>query len=325
MPVCVSPSLDPDSAIASLAAFIQAFLLARSLAADGLDVFVPSASLALHGEDALLNCTFAPAHYSAEDFVLHWIRLSSSGREDTVYSFYHNRERWDKVDVEFVNRTRSLHSGAAPGSCALLLREVRTTDAGKYQAFVRTQPGTNNYRNAYTHLQVAARYSQPLISLSTVCSPNDTALHHLTCTVRGGYPLAHIHWYNDQGEDRTAQSETTSLTRGDGLIQMHSQLNISSPSIRTYTCSVSNPLLTPDHNISTTLPVTRCLSPLSTGAMVTVAMLSVLLLLSVLCAVRWFALSQRATDKREQEPSGTTQQLKPLRNQEEPSNLLYTR
>ncbi|XP_041038548.1 CD276 antigen-like isoform X2 [Carcharodon carcharias] len=314
----------PDSAIASFAVFIHACLLVHLPVTDGLEVVVPSASLALLGEDALLNCTFAPARYSAEDFVLHWIRLWPSAREGTIYSFYHNREQWDQVDVEFVNRTRLFHSSAAPGSCALLLTGVRTTDAGKYKAFVRTRLGIGHYRNAYTELQVAARYSQPLISLSTVCSQNKTALHYLTCTVSGGYPLAHIHWHNDLGEDRTAHSETTNVAAEDGLIQMSSQINISTHSNRTYTCSVSNPLLTPHHNISATLPVNRCVPLLNTGVMVTVATLSILLLLSLACVVRWLAFPKRATDQREQDASATTQELRTLRILDEPPSLHYT-
>ncbi|XP_067881268.1 CD276 antigen homolog isoform X2 [Heterodontus francisci] len=278
------PAAMPDAALCVVTAVIHIYLLGQSAATGGLKVFVPDTLQVLIGEDAIFNCTFVPSQYSAPDLIIHWLKQINSETELTVYSFYHDQEQQGMVEAEFVNRTQRLQASASGGSCALVLRDVRITDAGIYRAYIKTDP---KYGQATTVLQVAAPYSLPHIRLHTVCARNNTAVYHLTCTVSRGYPMAFLHWHTDLAEDWTTQALTSSTTSADGLISINSRLNITIKSSKTFICSVYNPLLHRELNVTKVLPVTPCVRSSSVGIVVTLSVLGALLLLAAVFTVRF--------------------------------------
>lgn len=115
-----------------------------------MEVNVPEQPVvALHGEDATLNCSFSPAtRFNLSDLTVFW-QLTDTKR--SVHGYRDGRDQLaDQVD-SFVNRTSLFPAQLGLGNVSLLLRRVGVADDGSYTCFVRVQ----DYDSAAMLLQVA--------------------------------------------------------------------------------------------------------------------------------------------------------------------------
>ncbi|XP_028674904.1 CD276 antigen-like [Erpetoichthys calabaricus] len=112
---------------------------------------------------------------------------------------------------------------------SLLLKNTRIEDEGTYKCIVMANAGHKEYQ---IYLKVEAGYSPPEMKKSATA---------VNCSTGGGYPKGELRWVDESGADLTSQAKSTFKVTDGGLIQLHSELNISlKTGYHSYTCIVLN-------------------------------------------------------------------------------------
>ncbi|XP_064194065.1 CD276 antigen-like [Anguilla rostrata] len=124
-----------------------------------LEVQVPEMPVvALYGQDAVLNCSFAPpGPFNLSDLSIFW-QLTDSKR--TVHGYWDDRDQLTDQVEAFANRTGLFRAELGSGNASLLLRSVGVDDDGSFTCFVRVR----EYGSAALLVQVAAPYSKPQVT-----------------------------------------------------------------------------------------------------------------------------------------------------------------
>lgn len=119
-----------------------------------MDVQVPEQPVvALHGRDAILNCSFSHASpINLSDLSVFW-QLTDTMR--SVHGYSGGRDQLADQAESYANRTSLFHSQLGLGNASLLLSRVVVADEGSYTCFVRVQ----EYSSAALFLQVAGESS----------------------------------------------------------------------------------------------------------------------------------------------------------------------
>lgn len=115
-----------------------------------MNVYVPEQPVvALHGRDAILNCSFSHASpFNLSDVSIFW-QLTDTKR--SVHGYANGRDQLADQAESFANRTSLFPTQLDLGNASLLLKRVVVADEGSYTCFVRVQ----NYGSAALYLQVA--------------------------------------------------------------------------------------------------------------------------------------------------------------------------
>ncbi|XP_034427919.1 CD276 antigen isoform X2 [Hippoglossus hippoglossus] len=202
-----------------------------------MEVQVPEQPVvALHGRDAVLNCSFSHASpYNLSDLSIFW-QLTDTKRN--VHGFTGQDQLVDQAE-RFANRTSLFPSQLGLGNASLLLSRVVVADEGSYTCFVRVQ----DYGSASLLLQVAAPYSKPVVTLQPESNlrPGDEVA--LTCVAYGGFPEAGVIWQDGRGHNLTDNITTSVVANEEGLFTMTSMLSVVLEPNSTYSCQLINPLL----------------------------------------------------------------------------------
>ncbi|XP_035011046.2 CD276 antigen [Hippoglossus stenolepis] len=202
-----------------------------------MEVQVPEQPVvALHGRDAVLNCSFSHASpYNLSDLSIFW-QLTDTKRN--VHGFTGQDQLVDQAE-RFANRTSLFPSQLGLGNASLLLSRVVVADEGSYTCFVRVQ----DYGSASLLLQVAAPYSKPVVTLQPESNlrPGDEVA--LTCVAYGGFPEAGVIWQDGRGHNLTDNITTSVVANEEGLFTMTSMLLVVLEPNSTYSCQLINPLL----------------------------------------------------------------------------------
>ncbi|CAL1604255.1 unnamed protein product [Knipowitschia caucasica] len=203
-----------------------------------MEVQVPDQPMvALYGQDTRLNCTFsAESPYNLSAVSVFW-QLTDTKRN--VYAFNYGLEQLKDQGARFANRTYLSPQSLLQGNASLLLRDVVVADEGSYTCFVRVQ----SYGSAALFLQVAAPYSQPVVTLEPNVNhrPGDEVA--LTCEAHGGYPQATVAWRDEGGHTLTDNITTSHVANEQGLFSLTSVLTVVLEPSSTYSCQLINPLL----------------------------------------------------------------------------------
>ncbi|XP_062244503.1 CD276 antigen isoform X1 [Platichthys flesus] len=202
-----------------------------------MEVQVPEQPVvALHGRDAVLNCSFTHASpYNLSDLSIFW-QLTDTKRN--VHGYTGQDQLVDQAE-RFANRTSLFPSQLGLGNASLLLSRVVVADEGSYTCFVRVQ----DYGSASLLLQVAAPYSKPVVTLEPESNlrPGDEVA--LTCVAYGGFPEAGVIWQDGRGRNLTDNITTSVVANEEGLFTMTSMLSVVLEPNSTYSCQLINPLL----------------------------------------------------------------------------------
>ncbi|XP_020797128.1 CD276 antigen isoform X1 [Boleophthalmus pectinirostris] len=203
-----------------------------------MEIQVPDQPMvALYGRDTMLNCTFsAESPYNLSDVSVFW-QLTDTKR--SVHGFSNGQDQLEDQAARFANRTYLSPQRLLQGSASLLLRDVVVADEGSYTCFVKVQ----DYGSAAFFLQVAAPYSQPVVTLEPNFNhrPGDEVA--LTCVAYGGYPQAKVVWRNEGGHNLTENITTSHVANEKGLFSLTSVLTVVLEPSSTYSCQLINPLL----------------------------------------------------------------------------------
>ncbi|KAM4602490.1 CD276 antigen isoform 2-T4 [Polymixia lowei] len=213
-----------------------------------MEVHVPELPVvALHGRDALLNCSFSwSGPFNLSDLSVFW-QLTDTKR--SVHGYWKDRDQLADQAESFANRTSLFPDRLGLGNVSLLLRRVGVADEGSYTCFIRVQ----NYSSAALLLQVAAPYSKPVVTLlpDSNLRPGDEVA--LTCVAYGGYPEADVLWQDAAGRNLTANVSTSLVANEEGLFSVHSVLTVVLEPNSTYSCRIPNPLLGEEGHASVTI------------------------------------------------------------------------
>lgn len=115
-----------------------------------MEVHVPEQPVvALHGWDAVLNCSFSrTSAFNLSDLSVFW-QLTDTKR--SVHGYSEGRDQLADQAESFANRTSLFPAQLGVGNTSLLLRRVEVADEGSYTCFVRVE----DYSSAALLLQVA--------------------------------------------------------------------------------------------------------------------------------------------------------------------------
>lgn len=119
-----------------------------------MEVLVPEQPVvALHGRDAILNCSFnVTSPFNLSDLTVFW-QLTDTKRSVHGYREGHDQLA-DQAEI-FANRTSLFPAQLALGNTSLRLSRVMVADEGSYTCFVRVK----DYGSAALLLQVAGESS----------------------------------------------------------------------------------------------------------------------------------------------------------------------
>ncbi|XP_067351401.1 CD276 antigen isoform X3 [Channa argus] len=219
-----------------LSLLLSAMLAMQAMA--GMEVQVPEQPVvALHGRDALLNCSFNhPNPMNLSDLSIFWL-LTDTKR--SVHDYWGGKDQLVDQAESFANRTSLFHSQLGLGNASLLLSRVVVADEGSYTCFVRVQ----EHGSAALLLQVAAPYSKPVVTLKPESNlrPGDNVT--LTCVAYGGYPEAGVIWQDGSERNLTDNIATSVVANEEGLFTMTSTLTVVLEPNSNYSCRLINPLL----------------------------------------------------------------------------------
>ncbi|XP_072321104.1 CD276 antigen isoform X2 [Eucyclogobius newberryi] len=203
-----------------------------------MEVQVPDQPMvALYGRDTMLNCTFsAEGPYNLSDVSVFW-QLTDTKR--SVHGFSSGKDQLEDQAARFANRTYLSLQSLLQGNASLLLQDVVVADEASYTCFVKVQ----DYGSAAFFLQVAATYSQPVVTLEPDFNhrPGDEVA--LTCVAYGGYPQASVVWRDEGGHTLTDNVTTSHVANEQGLFSLTSVLTVVLEPSSTYSCQLINPLL----------------------------------------------------------------------------------
>ncbi|XP_035274008.1 CD276 antigen-like [Anguilla anguilla] len=203
-----------------------------------LEVQVPEMPVvALYGQDAVLNCSFAPpGPFNLSDLSIFW-QLTDSKR--TVHGYWDDRDQLaDQVEA-FANRTGLFRAELGSGNASLLLRGVRVADDGSFTCFVRVR----EYGSAALLVQVAAPYSKPQVTWEADSNLRPGDVVSLSCAAHGGYPEARVTWQDGAGRNLTDNVTVSQVANEEGLFSVRSVLTVMAEPNSAYNCTLVNPLL----------------------------------------------------------------------------------
>lgn len=260
-----------------LSLLLSAMMALQTLAL--MEVQVPEKPLiAIHGMDAVLNCSFShESPYNLSDVSVFW-QLTDTKR--SVHSFNGGHDQLEDQAPRFANRTALFPQQLLQGSASLLLKDVVVADEGSYTCFVRVQ----DYGSSALYLQVAAPYSKPVVNLEPDSNlrPGDEVA--LTCVANGGYPQAGVVWRDESGRNLTDNVTTSHVANEQGLFSLTSILTVVLEPSSTYSCYLINPLLGEERNAFVTITGQNMAFP-PVALWVTVGLAVCLLVLLIALAV----------------------------------------
>lgn len=229
-----------------LSFLLPAILVVQAVAM--MEVLVPELPVvALHGSDAILNCSFSHASpFNLSDLSVFW-QLTDTKR--SVHGYWKGCDQLADQAERFANRTSLFPAQLGLGNASLLLSRVVVADEGSYTCFVRVQ----DYGSAALLLQVAAPYSKPVVTLEPESNlrPGDEVA--LTCEAYGGYPQAGVIWQDGSGRNLTDNFTTSVVANEEGLFTLTSVLTVVLEPNSTYSCRLVNPLLGEERNTLVTI------------------------------------------------------------------------
>ncbi|KAM3877342.1 CD276 antigen [Diretmus argenteus] len=229
-----------------LSLLLPAMLAVQAVAV--IEVHVPEMPVvALHGRDAMLNCSFShTSSFDLADLSVFW-QLTDTKR--SVHGYWEGRNQLANQAESFANRTSMFPAELGTGNASLLLSRVEVADEGSYTCFVRLQ----NYSSAALLLLVAAPYSKPVVTLQPDSNLRPGDEMALTCVAYGGYPEASVLWQDGSGRNLTDNVTISVVANEEGLFSMHSVLTVVLEPNSTYSCRLINTLLGDEGHASVTI------------------------------------------------------------------------
>ncbi|MGH0179126.1 UNVERIFIED_CONTAM: hypothetical protein FKN15_000684 [Acipenser sinensis] len=172
------------------------------------------------GDQTTLPCTFTPK--TSDGLIVTWTKIPGQ----TVYFFAQGKEDAGKQEEHYKDRTFVDESRFNEGDFTLFLEDMRVSDEGNYQCFVRFKPA--DFESSSLELCVAANYTKPVASClqsNSTGSAQEASAVTLSCQTERGYPEAQLDWTFSNGT-RVHSAAQRSAIDSEGLVSIQSSLVI---------------------------------------------------------------------------------------------------
>lgn len=281
-----------------------------------LEVQVPEMPVvALYGQDAVLNCSFAPpGSFNLSDLSIFW-QLTDSKR--AVHGYWDDRDQLTDQVEAFANRTGLFRAELGSGNASLLLRGVRVADDGSFTCFVRIR----EYGSAALLVQVAAPYSKPQVTWEADSNLRPGDVVSLSCVAHGGYPEARVTWQDGAGRNLTDNVTVSQVANEEGLFSVRSVLTVMAEPNSAYNCTLVNPLLGAEGHASASIAapsvtgLNMVFPPVALWVTVGLAicLLGLLIALAVICGRKICEEAKKGKEGKELEEDESKTAMTPLK------------
>ncbi|XP_038672926.1 butyrophilin subfamily 2 member A1-like [Scyliorhinus canicula] len=139
-------------------------------------------------------------------------------------------------EMEIQGGTQLFLDNVVQGNLSLRLKSVRVSDRGQYKCFVASAA---KHSEIIVTLNVSGTGRRPWIEMDGYTSNGI----RLGCRSDHWFPEPPVLWVNGKGEKVTAQPETSYKSDPQGLITVHSTIELPKDSRNEYTCVINNKLL----------------------------------------------------------------------------------
>uniref|UniRef100_A0A8C6UFI2 Ig-like domain-containing protein n=1 Tax=Neogobius melanostomus TaxID=47308 RepID=A0A8C6UFI2_9GOBI len=186
--------------------------------------------------EVVMGCSFqppSPAALSGIRVTWHWITPGGHVRE--VYRLDNGVEQITSQHPDYVGRARLLNEELKRGWAKLQVSNLRISDSGKYQCFVQTGDGAD-YK--IMTLSIFAPFKTIDKRIEKVPGREELML---TCQSEG-FPQPEVMWHNN-GQQLKSKPITTTATTEDQLLEITTQINVTSLEKKTTPAVSQNTLL----------------------------------------------------------------------------------
>ncbi|GCB81766.1 hypothetical protein scyTo_0021883 [Scyliorhinus torazame] len=194
----------------------------------------PDPVVAVFGGDVVLDCQLVPAK-PPQEMEIRWIYMPLT-YSAPVHLYKDGQEDLTLQPLGYRGRTELFLDNVAQGNLSLKLKSVQVSDRGQYKCFVASAA---KHDEIIVTLNVSGTGRSPWIEMDSYTSNGV----RLGCRSDHWFPEPPILWVNGKGEKVAAQPEIRYQSDLQGLISVHSIIEIPKDSGNEYTCVINNNLL----------------------------------------------------------------------------------
>ncbi|NWI97623.1 ICOSL protein, partial [Pitta sordida] len=194
------------------------------------------------GDNVTLSCIFNERGWELKNLRVYW--QIADGKCRVVHALISGQDDNSKQCIHFKNRTQLFWDRLENGDFSLLLLNVSQSDKHTYTCVVQEKREiTKVIYQADVDLDLAASYSQPI--LSGPIRNNDSTGEEVTfyCRSGNGYPKPKVYWINKMDNSRLPSPEPEIIRHPDGTYSVSSTLKVKATSNMQIECSIENEML----------------------------------------------------------------------------------
>ncbi|NXJ08693.1 ICOSL protein, partial [Odontophorus gujanensis] len=203
------------------------------------------------GDNAMLSCIYPGEELSLNSLRVYWQIADDEDKEpcQVVHALISGQDNESLQCSQFKNRTQLLWDKLGDGNFSLLLFNVRQSDEHTYQCIVmHTTEYTKVIHQEQVVLNLAASYSQPILSGPIRNNYSTGEEVTFSCRSDNGYPEPNVYWINRTDNTRLTQSNFSITQHPDGTYSVFSTLKVKATSDMQIECFIENKIL--QENIS---------------------------------------------------------------------------
>ncbi|XP_041032612.1 CD276 antigen-like [Carcharodon carcharias] len=192
----------------------------------------------LLGGQATLPCTYKEkGSFPLSSVRLYW----QTDQKELVYGYYNSQSDETHQKHQYKGRVIVFETEVQSGNLSLQIHNLTINDEKNYFCYFFVN--TKKVLECHVQLQIAARFSRPVI-----LGPQQEAIRpgeevNLTCQSSGGYPKPLVNWTDAGGNLLPGQSQVDTTMQPDpvsGLWNVTSVLRVNVTVTSTFLCSIFN-------------------------------------------------------------------------------------
>ncbi|XP_051899586.1 butyrophilin subfamily 3 member A3-like [Pristis pectinata] len=199
-----------------------------SVQGEFLVVVLDKSSVAVAGEDVVLECQLVPDILTSS-MVVQWLK---SGLDSPVHVYRHGQDDPLTQHQDYRARTELFKDELIKGNISLRIKNVRRFDEGEYTCSVKDRTES---KQSTVQLRVEVLGSEPRIQMKGYHGDGI----QLVCKSSGWYPEPEILWFGEDGRV-LEQAETRSHKDSEDLINVESSVGVTRQSTNRFKCLVRN-------------------------------------------------------------------------------------
>ncbi|XP_067829968.1 butyrophilin subfamily 1 member A1-like [Heptranchias perlo] len=230
--------------------------------------------VAVVGEDVILDCQLVPS-IPVSNMVVRWHK-SDLGL--AVHMYRNGEDETVAQDQNYRGRTELFKDELPKGNVSLRIKNTRVFDEGKYICSVDDE---TDFEETVIELKVGGLGREHWIQIEGYRKNGI----QLVCESNGWYPEPGIQWTGGDGQNLTAQSETSYHQDSKGLVTVQSHIAVTKDSSNRFKCLVRSNLLKKEQE--TTVQISDDFFPTVSGWLVFLSVIICLLIVVISTGICW--------------------------------------